>query len=504
MKKLFTFILITLFTLGLTACFGSKVEGESYVSLGINPDVELIVDANNEVVSVYAVNDDAKVLLFEEENLVGKDLEEVLQIITNLSIEYGYLEEDNKVIDFTVSSTLDDKYQADLKAKIEATMTEEASKLGLNISLTTEGAFTLVRELEQIKAANPDNALIQALTIEKFQLITSVQSSDHTLSLDVAITLDEEELMDRLSKVRDEVYNIATAKYDALVIESQIAYEKAMNSFNRTIYSTYYMKDLSTMMAHPVNYGALYSMYGMAADSLEGVLRVVNVIENYKNSLLSDSQIELVVAAITPLGVVADEVKAGIKDQDGNVTLASVNAYLDKLIKNVVNEELKDEIAAIKDAINQIEATAKAEAAKLQAKYAPQIEQMVTLLETTRETLKTSIAMLPEALKESFNTYLNEMQVMIDTMKTALKGEVTLETIENWVKDFRAKEAELLAKIEADLTEEELAEIETLKQEISTEITNAKNKLDATIKSAISTVKTQLETLKANRTNKDE
>lgn len=195
MKKLFTLILISLFTLGLVSCalIPEKEEGKSYVSLGINPSIELIVDANEEVLEVYATNDDAKVLLYEEVNLVGMDLEEALKVITNLSIEYGFLEEDNKVIDFSISSTLNDTYQADLKATIEATMTEEASSKGLNISLTTEGAFTLLRELEQLKAENPDNSLIQNLTVEKFKLISSAQSSDDSLTLEVAVTLNEEE-----------------------------------------------------------------------------------------------------------------------------------------------------------------------------------------------------------------------------------------------------------------------------------------------------------------------
>ena len=110
MKKLFTLILISLFTLGLVSCalIPEKEEGKSYVSLGINPSIELIVDANEEVLEVYATNDDAKVLLYEEVNLVGMDLEEALKVITDLSIEYGYLEEDNKVIDFSISSTLNE------------------------------------------------------------------------------------------------------------------------------------------------------------------------------------------------------------------------------------------------------------------------------------------------------------------------------------------------------------------------------------------------------------
>ena len=112
--------------------------------------------------------------------------------------------------------------------------------------------------------------------------------------------------------------------------------------------------------------------------------------------------------------------------------------------------------------------------------------------------------MLPETLKETFNVYLTEMGTMISTMKEALEGEVTVDTIKGWKDSFRAKEAELLTKINEDLSEEELAEIETLKQKVSTELTNAKQSFETAVNNAITTVKGQLETLKSQREQKAE
>lgn len=505
MKKIITFILVALFSLSLIGCDdSSKTEevGKSYVSLGINPNIELIVDENNKVLEVYAVNEDAKVLLYEEKDLVGMDFDAALKIITNLSIEYGYLEENNKVINFSVSSTLNEDYQTSLKATIKAAMTEEALKEGLSIYLTAEGAFTLVRELEQLKTENPENKLIQELTIEKFQLITSAQSSDDTLSLEVAVTLNEEELMNRISSARDELYNIATAKFNELVVESKQAYAKTLNNFNRSVYATYYAKDVSMIMSHPVNYGALYSMYGMAADSLSSILKVIEVVENYKNNLLSDEQIDLVVASITSLSIASDIVKEGIKNSEGNVTIASVNAYLDKLIKNINSEQLKVEIENIKTTVNQIEQTVKNECAKLQEKYQSQITKMLVILEATYDTVSSSLEMLPEKLKETCNIYLSEIQMMISTMKQALEGDISVEVIKEWRDSFKAKEMELLNKINSDLTEEELAEIKKIQEKVSTELQNTKKKLEEDINSALVTIKSELETIKSQRTNK--
>lgn len=184
MKKFFSILcLAVLCLLGLCSCGGDKEEGQSYVSLDINPSIELMLSEDNKVLEVYAANDDAKVLLYGEESLTGMDIEEALEVITRLSMEYGYLTEDNKVIEYTVSTTLNTSGKENLEAVINAKVTDTASQNGLNVKLSAEGAFSLVRKLEKLKAENPDNALIQKLTASEYRLILSAQSSDKTLSL---------------------------------------------------------------------------------------------------------------------------------------------------------------------------------------------------------------------------------------------------------------------------------------------------------------------------------
>ena len=72
MKKLLSIGL----TLASLACLAScditkNASDKSFVSLDINPSVELVVE-DGKVTNVYATNDDAKVLIYDEE-LVGKD-----------------------------------------------------------------------------------------------------------------------------------------------------------------------------------------------------------------------------------------------------------------------------------------------------------------------------------------------------------------------------------------------------------------------------------------------
>ena len=91
MKKLFVLLVALVFGLTLTSCLGGKEEGStSYVSVEINPGVEIVVDGNGEVLSANGTNDDGKALIFDVK-FEGKSIEEVIEIIMAEAEECGYL-----------------------------------------------------------------------------------------------------------------------------------------------------------------------------------------------------------------------------------------------------------------------------------------------------------------------------------------------------------------------------------------------------------------------------
>ena len=103
MKKLLGITIMGASLVALASCNTQNAEKEkSFVSLDINPSVELVVE-DGRVTNVYATNDDAKVLIYDEE-LVGKKFEDVVNELIDLSVECGYLSAENTVVDFTVSS----------------------------------------------------------------------------------------------------------------------------------------------------------------------------------------------------------------------------------------------------------------------------------------------------------------------------------------------------------------------------------------------------------------
>ena len=82
-------------TMVMVAC-GNRVDERelAYVTMSINPSIELVVNGENEVLAINGTNDDGKILL-QDEDLVGKDLDLVTVRIADLLVELKYVTEEN-------------------------------------------------------------------------------------------------------------------------------------------------------------------------------------------------------------------------------------------------------------------------------------------------------------------------------------------------------------------------------------------------------------------------
>ena len=65
------------------------------VTVDINPSVEFIVDDQNKVVSVTALNDDGSILIAGEA-FVGKTPEEAVEMMVSLATETGWYSSNSK------------------------------------------------------------------------------------------------------------------------------------------------------------------------------------------------------------------------------------------------------------------------------------------------------------------------------------------------------------------------------------------------------------------------
>ena len=94
LTKIFSLLLVAAFALTLLAsCAGNSVtdaEALTYVSLRINPEIELLADADGTVVAAGAVNEDGEVVL-SVLSLEGERVEEAGALFVETATELGYL-----------------------------------------------------------------------------------------------------------------------------------------------------------------------------------------------------------------------------------------------------------------------------------------------------------------------------------------------------------------------------------------------------------------------------
>ena len=503
MKKVFSILVMILMAMLVCGCTLGNQENndevkDSYVSLDINPSIEIIVSKDNKVVNIYAKNDDAKILLAGEVTFIDTELEDAVKRIVDLCVEYGYLTEENNDVNVTVSSPNGEETNVKLENTVSEVVAEETKDLSFAVSVSTELTEELKAQYEEVKAE-----LAEELTIGKFKLVESAVSSDPTLSVEVAVNLDEEELIKRIEETRDEMYNVATTTYNELVTEAQNIYEALKKSFERGKYAAFYT---ANFMKHPVNYGVLYAMYGTAADSSQAVLDMQALFDKYSSNILTDEQIEQIVSKMTEMEIAIEEVKAGIKDEEGNVTIESVKAYLDKVVAEIEDETLKAKIEEIRTILASYEELFKEQSALLEEKYIPQLKIMLQTLETSYGVFETAFAaiqaFLPQSIKDAMATFNSETETLITTIKTTLENDPKIEDLESWVETFRAKEAELLEKMKAELTAEEIAQIEGTDITLPEELVNAETEFLNAKEEAKAKVEAELLKLKEERKNK--
>ncbi len=105
MKKLLLLMVGVFAVIGLAACTTQESDASSYVLVEINPQIEFILDEDDEVTSFSALNEDAEALLDESDvDFIGMDIEDAVEAWLELALEAGYLDvnEDDNIVYLTV------------------------------------------------------------------------------------------------------------------------------------------------------------------------------------------------------------------------------------------------------------------------------------------------------------------------------------------------------------------------------------------------------------------
>lgn len=507
MKKFFIGLTMLSVVAGSTLLSGCKCEKEppeetegeaqGYVSLDINPSIELVVDENGKVLNVYGTNEDAQVLLYNETGIVGVDVETAIAKITTLAKELGFLTDNNDVVS-VLSSGIDTK----LLNSITTTITTTAQNLGLSVTTDSQGAYSLVREFEAYKQKSPNNSAIQNLTISKYKLALSVAETGN-VTLDAAVLLDDSQLIDMLDSNLEKVEIYMTDEFNKAKVEAENIFEQAKLLAEDTAYITYFS---SHLLQDPLNsyHGALYMMYHSTGKGFELIANTIEKGKQLKTHQLDATQIQNIA---TSLGMEEGEIDK-LKNENGQVTIDSVEEYVDQLFKD--NSQDWTQVKTSLDAtLDSIESSVDTVYNEVKDTFYPQIEGIINQANSALTTLKNikntlSVNPLAATLVTELEGYINDYEAIVNDIKTILNDDglnLDVEELKGKATSLLEKASEIKTDMEATLSEDAKTQIETLKQTAVDALTVAKQTLQTALTNAENSAKTTLNNLKQQRKN---
>jgi hypothetical protein len=198
------------------------------MTVDINPSVEFMIDDQNKIVSVTALNDDGSILIVGEA-FVGKTPEEAVELMVTLASDTGYLVPDNaeaseNTVKISVSGdskyaeqlkkSISDKASDTLKAldingtveRVEALKVDALRQMALSTSLYTEEEIAAMDEKQLYK-------VISAGRVETALLLTEEMRSAYYSAKEYKISFAEREETARIIKGLGGIYNLTHSAY---------------------------------------------------------------------------------------------------------------------------------------------------------------------------------------------------------------------------------------------------------------------------------------------------
>lgn len=307
-------ILILLLSLSFIFFFTKSPLSEAIptarLTIDVNPSIELVIDQNNLVLSVSGLNDDGKIVIFDEE-IVGLDLSKALEKIIELETKLGYLltsnvSQEDSLITITVG-TNDEVIKENIKAMVTKTINAVCKKLNIK------------ENVQFIKEKT------------KEELVKLVLKFDPSLSIDDVNGLSYHELLKLLIEARKETARLATIELEELYYQLKayefklIENEQIQNVINKL--DTSYQTIIS-------NFTESFDNFKDALNKLENAITEESSNNDYQKFLEVFNNIKDEIKRITDL--IENTPFDGLK----NILLS----YLDELI-----QELEEKAATIND-----------------------------------------------------------------------------------------------------------------------------------------------------------
>ena len=470
-------------------------KAETFVTLDINPSVELTVDANGIVASVYGANEDGQILLYEEaEKILGLTYEEAVKYITKLAADLDYLTADTEKIHAFVTS-VDAKDVAAIEEKLSASIKSAAQEKGITVSVTDEESLELMCDLAALKEKYPENEKIQALTAGQYRLALSVSEREN-ISITAAVEYDTEECIERINSAHSKLEAYATDAYLTAKAEAVRIFDEAMGVLLDGAYNEFYMKNL---MSHidTYYYGAVYQAYKTTARTYRSLDQIVAFGNDMKNFTVPD---ETVQAMCNDLGLDETE-QAKMKNAEGKITVNSLIAYCENYLEeNDVPDDVKATIQNyIVEARTAAEMAQKAVTVANSADLAALQTQINAIISTVNASKSMAMLAMNDAQKQEYEACIADLNSASANIGKIIAGELTVGEVEVLATEAEAKADTMEEKIKADLSEEELATVEARVAELKAGAAQATAAFEQRLATAEAVAKKYIEEARAKR-----
>lgn len=348
----------------LAGCGPKEEDAALRMTVDINPSVEFILDEENRVLSVAALNDDGAILIAGEA-FVGKTAEEAVRMVVSISAETGYLvkgelnaDENGVTVSLTGDAAAVERGEA---LKLDAL---RAMVLAADPTLTEEAvsAMSETELLNALKAARIETA--ELLTEELRQAYLAAKEYEFTFAqkeataeiidgMDAAYQSIKSSYSELLEGYRKAIAAVEEARFDAFASQDS-AYQRAMNELRDAKTALLKQKNLVAQMEEGMEKDAAMIVLAAKEAAYEAAEKALSA-----SAALADKALEGVISAMKKAeeGLTAleaelpEEIASQLREQAESIQ-DKMNAAKDGAFERF-EEAHGEEIEAVKRALEE-------------------------------------------------------------------------------------------------------------------------------------------------------
>lgn len=478
-KRLCLIALISALLLGLlTACNGSVTEdppkATSYIRIDVNPSVELVLDQRGNVMSAAGLNSDGNVLIYNESGIVGSSVNVAIGNLVGLMSSYGYLVDGGDVY-LSVYSSDDDLYDA------------------VRSDITAIGNYSVKEDVELSDVLELEKAGSEMSPARYGMLKRAASLSDRSIS--ELSTLSDEEVLGVINTASSNSDSKLGMLYDRTVAEARHVLESARQVAKDELYSIYFTgKTLSSATLFSAVSNAKRAFYANVYAALHNaefnLSHYYNSLKEYiANPIITLEDVKAVFQKIGGFfkDLTEDIFADNAADDEGNVTRESLTAYVDSLYRSLPEdkrEEFKAQYVTISSEVTDKVSFEGFDYASVKQQLNGVFDDIDARLTEMNDDLGISDRL--EGLK-------NEVKAVFDKVVDFFKDAITrlgldqidfkqIFSVQNMID--RLHEAAQYAYDEMELTDEDIATVTSMEEDIAQTLDDAKAAFEDAIAAA--------------------